>query len=143
MNLHGIVRGAITMVNPDEPCQLLQAEEVENNRGILSTSYKPLQDIRAQWQPIDKPMTQQDGMTTTTEAMTVYLYSKEEFPVSGISRVPAARSGDYLFRKDGTWWLITDVKEDWSGVGWACVNAVKQVEPPEGYDDDYESFGCC
>lgn len=130
MNLHAIVRGAITTVHPDEVCVLIQSAGVTNVDGILENKYRPGVTVAANWQPTGEPLQHEDGMSTTTQESKVYLYSNQPYPVKGVSRLPMLRTGDFLARKDGTYWLVTDVTEDWSEDGWALVTVTLQTEAP-------------
>lgn len=84
----------------------------------------------ANWQPTGEPLDHMDGMSTTTQESKVYLYSNDQYPVKGVVRLPTLRTGDFLGRKDGTYWLVTDVTEDWSPDGWALVTVTQQTEAP-------------
>ena len=55
------------------------------------------------------------------------------FP-SGIRR-PDGRGGDMIRRADGTWWLVTEVSEDFSKAGWISVVITLQVEAPDIPDE--------
>lgn len=125
MNLHKIVRGAVTRINPDEENTLTQATGVINNKGLLTAETEAAQ-VKAQWQPIAQPLEHSNGWGATQIEMKVYLYSDEALPVAGVRRLPAMRTGDTLTRADGTAWFVTNVLEDWNAVGWACVTATQQ-----------------
>jgi hypothetical protein len=63
---------------------------------------------------------------------TCYLFSAPstaEKPASIIR--PLARTGDMLQRADGTWWLTTSLKEDFSSSGWVNIGITLQVNPPD------------
>ena len=126
MNLHQLVREAITQVHPDEECELIQSDGVTNTDGILTNTYKEPVQIFANWQPTGEPLGHEDGMSVTPQEESVYLNSDPVYPVKGVTRLPTLRTGDFLKRKDGTYWLITDVEEDWCEDGWALVRATQQ-----------------
>lgn len=130
MNLHKIVRAAITRVNPDEENTLTQSIGVQNVNGLI-TNLTSAQEVKAQWQPITNVLEHTDGVDVTKIEMKVYLFSDDALPVAGIRRLPQMRAGDMLTRADGTNWLITSVLENWSPVGWAAVTAVMQTSDAE------------
>lgn len=132
MNLHAIVRGLITRVHPDEPVELIQCAGVENLKGVIRTTYAEPVPILANIQPTGEPLEHTDGMNVTPQTEDAYLFSNASNPVKGITRLPMARTGDFLRRGDGTLWRVTDVLEDWSADGWAKVRITQQVE---GLDD--------
>jgi len=134
MNLHAMVRNGITAVNPDETNILLQSVEPENEEGILHREYEKPFEVLVQWQPDVDALEHPDNYSATGITGIVYLHTTADYPVAGIARIPLARSGDFL-KRDGTWWLVTSVEEDWSHVGWVKCRVTQQTEPPEGYDD--------
>lgn len=132
VNLHAVVRGAITSIYPDETCTLYQANGQRNNKGLIQAVYLEPQEIQANIQPLDadrlKHMEKVNDMTATEQ---IFAYSDTDNPITGIKRVPILRSGDFIQRADGTYWLITDVYEDWSSVGWCNAGITQQVTPPD------------
>lgn len=141
VNLHAVVRGAIESIHPDEECTLYQAIGQKNIRGVVMPVYKEPQTIRANIQPLDTDaLTHLDGTDDTSASEQAFLYSDDSFPVAGIRRFPTIRSGDFIKRADGTWYLVTSVIEDWSANGWANVGIKGQVTPPDfsasGWSDD-------
>ena len=131
MNLHAIVRGPITSVHPDETCVLFQSAGQRNYRGLTTPIYKPGVEVMANWQPTGEPLEHEDGMNTTPQEETVFLYSEQTYPVKGLTRFSSMRTGDILGRKDGTYYRVTNVDEDWSEDGWACVTVSQTPTAPE------------
>lgn len=132
MNLHAIVRGAITQVNPDLTVQIYYAVGQQNIDGLVIPSYDPPETIKAQWQPYSiNDLRHVERLSTTELSDQVFLFSDANRPPSGIQRVPLARTGDFI-KKGNEWYLITDILEDWTHDGWINVNVELQVKPPEG-----------
>lgn len=127
MNLHGIVRGMITSVHADEICTLYQSNGTQNVKGVIQNTYTNGELIAANWQPTEETLEHSDGMNYTPQTAKVYLYSESSYPVKGITRQPITRTGDMIQRADGTWWLVTNVNEDWSADGWACATVTQQT----------------
>lgn len=141
INLHNVVRGAITAVHPDEVCVLYHSIGQRNVKGKVTPIYAEPQTIKANWQPLDSESLQHfDAINQTPCDEQVFLYS-ENFGVSGQHRLPTTRTGDILLRDDGTYWLITKVLEDWTWDGWVNVGVDRQIEPPDfsasEWSDDY------
>lgn len=138
INLHAVVRSAITAVHPDEDCVLYQSLGQKNVMGVVTTVYAEPQDIKANWQPLDiQTLDHLERMGDTKASEQVFLYSNTTLPVSGVQRMPISRTGDIIKRWDGTYWLITSVIEDWSARGWANVGVTEQVTPPDFSASDW------
>ena len=59
-----------------------------------------------------------------------YLMASPDTPPASIVR-PEARSGDFLRRRDGLFWYVDAVLEDFSAnAGWVCVRGVLQETIP-------------
>lgn len=138
INLHAVVRSAITAVHPDKDCTLYQSLGQKNVMGVVTTVYAEPQDIKANWQPLDsQTLDHLERMGDTKASEQVFLYSNTTLPVSGVQRMPISRTGDIIKRWDGTYWLITSVIEDWSARGWANVGVTEQVTPPDFSASDW------
>lgn len=140
LNLHAIVRSSITAVNPDEDFLLIQSVGETNVKGVITASYADAVQIKAQMQSLSGDDLQQFDNTLRTEIdRKFYLYSQALKPAGQI-RIKS-RTGDFLYRlKDGSYWRIFNVSEDFSGVGWVLVNASLQVEKPQLVADKVEEW---
>ena len=141
VNLHDVVRSAICAIHPDENCILYQSVGQRNIKGKTTPVYAAPKNVKANFQPLDTDALKHfeaTGQTPCSEQ--VFLYS-EDTGVSGQHRIPMTRTGDFLKRADGTFWLITKVLEDWTWDGWANVGVDRQVTPPDfsasEWSDDY------
>lgn len=110
LNLHGIVRGAITSVNSD---QTLAYEE--STGSTIGAGFKPapgyaaVQQIRGQVQALSwKDLQQLDGINMNGERRAIYLYGA----INGVVR-PAAKGGDLLTDSDENVWLVVQNLEQW------------------------------
>lgn len=132
INLHGLVRSAITALHPDEAVTLRQSVGQTNVRGRLIPRYGPAQTVSAQIQSLGQnDLTQTEQVSSTRIDRKAYLYAPNPaLPPQGIVR-PLARNGDMLQRPDGTWWLITAMLEDFTASGWVCVGITQQVKGPD------------
>ena len=138
INLHAVVRSAITAVHPDEDCVLYQSLGQKNVMGVVTTVYAEPQAIKANWQPLDNQTLQHlERMGDTKASEQVFLYSNTTLPVSGVQRMPISRTGDIIKRWDGTYWLVTSVIADWGARGWANVGVTEQVTPPDFSASDW------
>ena len=132
MNLHAVVRTAIQTVHRDEPCYLIQAQGQINVKGKIYPYYRKPEKIMAQIQPAGENVLQQmANVSAMGNDMEAFLFSREHYPVDGVTRNPLQRGGDFLRREDGTYWLITGVIEDWTKEGWANVTITEQTTPPD------------
>ena len=133
INLHDIVRGAINIVNPDEDVWLIQNISQTNVKGRISASYAPAYKVKAQVQTLSgDDLTIMNDTERTERDRKFYLYSDTETgtPPSGIIR-PLGKSGDFIRRADGTWWMVYNVTEEFATSGWVLVLASQQAEVPE------------
>lgn len=132
INLHAVVRGAITAVHPDEACTLYQSIGQQNIKGTVVPVYAEGKTVRANFQPLDTDALKHlEAMNDTEASEQVFLYSDVALPVTGQQRLPLTRTGDFLGRSDGTYWLVTSVLEDWSQDGWCNVGVHRQTTPPD------------
>ena len=129
MNLHALVRGAITAVNPDQTVILLQSAGQTVSDYQQRPVWQPACVVKAQVQPTpDKALqwllqTRQDSIWRDC-----YLYG----PVRGLERA-TTRGGDMLYF-EGFEWQVDQVLEAWSTTaGWTKVRVVqvRACEPPE------------
>lgn len=130
INLHNVVRGAITSVHQDENCILYQSIGQRNVKGKVVPVYDEPKSVRANFQPLDtEALRHVEALSVTGVDEQVFLYSDEALPVTGQQRLPT-RTGDVIQRGD-TYWLITAVFEDWTWDGWCNVGVYRQTTPPD------------
>lgn len=108
MNLHQIVRGAITTVNPDVPGVLkVNSEFTTAPGGKRVQSYTDV-DVMAQMQELSSTdLKQVDAINVQGILQSVYLNGN----FNGINR-PDQKGGDILI-VDGQQWLVVKVPELW------------------------------
>nr|DAH44249.1 MAG TPA: head closure knob [Caudoviricetes sp.] len=137
LNLHGIVRGAITSVHPDVMVQLLRSKGSRPNEdGKPVPTFERLSGIRAQIQSEnDAALFHADMAGANTITRKIYLFSPKSTALQPASPFrPLSRSGDYVVQKDGTVWMVNAVIENFADVGWVSVRATLQVKPPDGVE---------
>lgn len=130
VNLHRVVRGAITAIHSDETVQWYGFSSQINLDGAITPLYFPPKSVKAQIQSESDDALYHSNNVGENEIMRrFYLYANGVVSrPAGIIR-PLGRAGDLLYRPvDATWWLITATIDDFSASGWACVRAVQQVE---------------
>lgn len=136
LNLHNIVRGAITAVHPDETVTLYRSTGQVNEYGVVKAQYAPPLTVKAQVQSAGGESLQLVEKTSQdTAVMSFYLYADAAMPPAGIER-PFARGGDMIRRDNGTWWLVTGTSDDFARVGWVCVLGTLQELPPAGVETE-------
>ena len=129
LNLHAIVRNAITTVNADEDCYLIQSNGQKNVKGVLTSDYT-VEPITAQIQSLNgDELKIIDPVFATDISRKFYLYSKTQsgnYPAGQVR--PLGRSGDLIYRiSEKTYWKIFTVSEDFSQAGWVLVFASMQI----------------
>lgn len=130
INLHAVVRSAITAVNPDEQVTLYQSAGQRHLGGIVTPLFFSPATVMVQFQPNEaNRLRQLEAMSVTEHTEQIFLYSDNNRPIEGIARVPILRTGDYIERRQGEYWKVTAVIEDWSGVGWTNCEVALQVAP--------------
>lgn len=131
VNLHDVVRSAITVLHPDETVTLYQSLGQTNVAGLITPKYAEPQTVMAQIQSANNADLEHIGYIGQNKiVMRFWLYAGA-YPPAGIVR-PFSRNGDMIRRADGTWWLTTGEPDDFDRVGWVCVLAVLQERPPVG-----------
>lgn len=133
INLHSVVRGAITAVAPDENVTLYRSSGISNVKGEIKPTYASGVFVGAQIQSMgDDALYQSNraGQNNTTRKAYLFAESSTAEKPAPIIR-PISRTGDMIKRTDGTWWLVDSMLEDFSHVGWVCVGITLQINAPE------------
>lgn len=120
MNLHGIVRGVITAVNPDRKAILrLSSGYSIAADGTQVPAYDPDVPVQAQMQDLSqKDIQHLEALNVQGSQKVIYLYGE----LQGLSR-PGKLGGDLVVMEDGTW-LVTAVMEQWPD--WCKVSVTMQ-----------------
>jgi hypothetical protein len=131
LNLHGIVRGAITGVAKDQPCELfiMSGKQVRDDRGGMMPVFKAPVTIRGQWQSLSPDTLQHlENVELATTVRRIYLYADTDRAKRpwAVWR-PLGRSGDMVRDENGQLWRIDAVIEDFTHEGWVCVQATMQT----------------
>lgn len=135
INLHHIVRAPITNVHPDETLLWYQNQGAQNVGGILKPSYTDPLPLVAQVQSeSDAALMHADRAGMNTETIKVYLYWNTQKVPLNLDRF-TAKGGDMFKRSDGSWWLVTGLTDNFADVGWVSCRAVRQINPPEGFEN--------
>ena len=130
LNLHDIVRAAITYNHPDEEVQLYFNIGQENTWGTVTPTYQGPYAVMAQVQSeSDAALFHSNNVGMNTETVRAYFYQDQALPIFDLSRFNQ-HGGDMFQRSDGSWWLITGIPDNFSDVGWISTRATLQVNPP-------------
>ena len=118
LNLHNIVRPAITANKPDEPFTVYRSVGQRNVKGVMTAIYAEIGGYTGQFQ-------------SGTIKRKVYLYAPDDTKTRAWSVYrKESRSGDFLKDSRGDYWLVEAVLEDFSAVGWECLRVtLQQTEP--------------
>ena len=132
MNLHAIVRSVIPAVHPDESVTWYRSTgQSASGYGLVERSYAAGVPLAAQVQSEgDAGLYYANRAGENSIIRKFYLMASPDTPPASIVR-PEARSGDFLKRRDGRFWYVDAVTEDWSAnAGWVCVRGVLQDTIP-------------
>ena len=127
MNLHSIVRHAITAVNPDQTVILLaSAGQAKGKDYTQRPLWHPAVSAQVQSVP-DKTLQWLLQTRQNTIWRDCYLYGS----VTGLERA-TAQGGDMLYF-EGSEWQVDQVLEAWNTAGWTKVRCVqvRATIPPE------------
>ena len=133
LNLHQIVRGAISSVNADEQVYIIRSTGNANLKGRIQATYATPELITAQVQTLSNDDLKIVNETERTERdRKFYLFSDPDYNTSPASIIRyLGRTGDFIYRPfDQTYWKIYCVAEDFAPVGWVQVLASQQIETP-------------
>ena len=132
MNLHAVVRSVIPAVHPDEAVTWYRSTgQQESGYGLVTRSYAAGVQLVAQVQSEgDAALYYANRAGENSIVRKFYLMASEATPPASIVR-PESRSGDFLRRRDGRFWYVDAVLEDFSAnAGWCCVRATIQETIP-------------
>jgi hypothetical protein len=119
LNMHRIVRGAITAINEDTTGTVYLSTGRTNVRGILTATFAAVTaKLQVQAQRHD-PLRHENGLNYTNSYYTVYAYGH----FGDLAR-PDGTGGDVI-TFNNTWWYIDNVLEYWPG--WASFEIVRQL----------------
>ena len=110
MNLHAVVSGVISVVNPNQPATLaVSAGYSTSASGVRTPAYAAPVTVTAQVQELtQRDLRQLEGLNLQGAQRSVYLTGA----LSGTLRV-TAQGGDLVTLQDGSVWLTTAVLEQW------------------------------
>ena len=132
MNLHAVVRSVIPLVHPDESVTWYRSTGQQAvDWGQVSRSYAAGVQFVAQVQSEgDAALYYANRAGENSIVRKFYLMADANTPPASIVR-PEARSGDFIRRRDGRFWYVDAVLEDFSAnAGWVCVRGVLQDTIP-------------
>ena len=122
MNLHNIVRPAITAINPDQPVTIKVNQGNEHFAGGI---------VKAKWQTISTTAQIQPVPSSEIQFIDNYVasntyrnfYLNGEF--SGLNR--RSETGGDIIQWNGYDWYIDSEPEPWNTAGWTKVRGVQQL----------------
>lgn len=132
LNLHDIVRPAITVNLADQPFTLIRACDNENTEGIVTSYYEKVQGLYGNFQSEgDATLDHAEMAAQNSIVRRLYLYAPDSQKDRAWSVFrPLSRSGDFILDKNGDYWLVVAVLEDFSEAGWECLRVQLQQTPP-------------
>lgn len=128
MNLRALANALTSLVHPNEQITFYKANGQVNNKGVITPVYEPPLVVMGNIQPLDtNTLKYLLAIGDTKTSAQAFL----NLAASSTTRTPTLGGGDILAREDGTWWLVTQVLEDWDADGWCNVGITLQVTPPD------------
>ena len=132
MNLHAIVRGAITRVHDDQSFSILRSLPTTVANGVRVSQYEKIDGFSGNFQSEgDAALSYSNNAAQNTIVRRLYLYATDDRATRPwtIYR-PLARSGDYVVNAKGEYWKVDAVGEDFSDDGWELLRVTfQQTEP--------------
>ena len=132
MNLHAMANRLIRTVHPNETGLWVRSAGTGNVKGLLIPRWEPGVEVVMQVQSAAPESLAHlgDKLGSVEAVRKAWIKGAPGVHPSGINR-PEGRGGDMIRRADGTWWLITEVSEDFTKAGWVSVVMTLQVDPPD------------
>ena len=117
MDLHGVVRGAIPAVNPDETVAVsISAGYTQNPDGSTAPAYDTSPYV-AQVQALQyRDLLQIQSLNIQGTRRKMYFFGEVDAIVRMLNK-----GGDVITRSDGTEWLVAFVFEQWPDWCSVCV----------------------
>jgi hypothetical protein len=132
MNLHAIVRDAITRVHDDQPFSILRSLPTTVVNGVRVSQYEKIDGFAGNFQSEgDAALSYSNNAAQNTIVRRLYLYATDDRANRPwtIYR-PLARSGDYIVNAKSEYWKVEAVVEDFSDDGWELLRVTfQQTEP--------------
>ena len=133
LNLHDIVRNTITVNLADQPFSVIRSIGKTVINSVSVESYKRIDGFYGNFQSEgDAALNFANLSAQNSIIRRLYLYASSDKSTRAwtIYR-PLARSGDYILDKDGNYWQVSAVIEDFSDAGWECVRITFQQTLPK------------
>ena len=133
MNLHDIVRGAITINLEDQSFTLLRSTASGVTNGVRVAKYVKVEGLKGNFQSEgDAALNFSNNAAQNTIVRRLYLYADSDRATRAWSIYrPLARSGDYIVNAKGEYWQVSAVIEDFSDAGWECLRVTFQQTDPK------------
>lgn len=123
INLHNVVRMAISAINPDQVVRIKRVIGYDNSGTYAVPVYSEVQEVQAQIQPMPSQDIQFiNNYNSSSIYKTMYLNGNW----TGLNRVLG--TGGDVIEWDNKKWYVTSVPEDYSPtVGWTKIIVVAQI----------------
>lgn len=134
LNLHKLASNAISIAQPMIAVTVYHSVGMSNVMGVITPTFAEPVQAFARFHSDTEKQEHRDNIDTNYTSRKIYIDTTASSKLSCISR-QRGKTGDYIHRdSDSTWWLVTDVLEDFAMQGWVCVRGVLQVDAPTGVD---------
>ncbi len=136
LNLHKIVNRAVSVAQPQVDVKVYQSTGTSNVMGVITPMFAPVIDTKARFQSDVDKLEHKDNVEVDYTSRKIYVDTTAEAPISELYR-NRGKTNDYIYRvSDQSWWMVTEVLDDFAEQGWVCVRGVLQVLPPIGVIDE-------
>jgi hypothetical protein len=132
INVRAIAGQLVQAVHPDERVEWFASDGADHERGFAKPKYLPGREIAAQIQSAapDKLAHLADNLSSVQSTRKAWFPAGPDGHPTGIDR-PLGKGGDLVRRADGTWWLVTELSEDFSKSGWVSAVLTLQAGAPD------------
>ncbi|WP_418872175.1 hypothetical protein [Sutterella wadsworthensis] len=127
LNLHSIVRGAISSVHPDISATLYRSvgDYGEDDQGDPVQLFAAGVPVKAQLQSLGSDVVQRvEDISMAATLRKMYLFADTK--AWSMFR-PLSKTGDYIKDETGCLWLVNAVIEDFTRSGWVCLQVQMQT----------------
>ena len=135
LNLHQIVRGAVTFNNADQTFTLYRSNGTFTRNAATmmnAPNVVPVEGVQGQIQSLSADaIVQTERITFNETVRRLYLYAtKSPNDRPWAQWRPLARTGDYVLDANGNYWFVDAVLEDFSESGWVSLQVILQTTTP-------------
>ncbi len=136
MEIVKIVKEGINLVNEFENVLYYSVDTIENNKGILEVKYALGKEMKIQIQANSNTIKSGNTFLESHAQCIMYFETNKNFKPQTLAS-SKNECADIVQRKDGSYWLLADIIEDYSHTnnnktGFMSCQAIQQANKPDG-----------